>query len=48
MSEFLSADEARAFNGRLQLLKHGDDIIVEVKGEPIGSISKAVLLAHLG
>ena len=47
LNEFLSTDEARAFKGRLQLLKHGDDIAVEVKGELVGNIIKADLLAHL-
>ncbi|OCX51470.1 hypothetical protein BEL04_15700 [Mucilaginibacter sp. PPCGB 2223] len=47
LNEFLNVDEARAFKGRLQLLKHGDDIAVEVKGEPVGNISKADLLAQL-
>jgi len=47
LRQFLDADEAKAFKGRLQLLKHGDDIAVEVKGELIGNISKASLLANL-
>jgi hypothetical protein len=32
---------------KLQLLKHGDEIAVEVKGELIGNISKATLLTSL-
>lgn len=47
LKQFLALNEGRAFKGRLQLLKHGDDIAVEVKGELIGNISKTVLLAHL-
>jgi len=47
LKQFLTLDEGRAFKGRLQLLKHGDDIAVEVKGELIGNISKAALLASL-
>jgi hypothetical protein len=47
LKQFLSADEGRAFKGRLQLLKHGDEIAVEVKGELIGNISKATLLTSL-
>jgi len=47
LKQFLSADEGRTFKGRLQLLKHGDDIAVEVKGELIGNVSKAALFASL-
>lgn len=47
LKQFLNADEGRAFKGRLQLLKHGDDIAVEVNGELLGKISKAALLANL-
>lgn len=47
LKQFLSADEGRAFKGRLQLLTHGDDIAVEVKGELIGNISKAALLKSI-
>jgi len=47
LKQFLTLDEGRAFKGRLQLLKHVDDIAVEVKGELIGNVSKAALLASL-
>jgi hypothetical protein len=43
LKQFLALDEGRAFRGRLQLLKHGDDIAVEVKGELIGTVSKTSL-----
>jgi len=43
LKQFLVLDEGRVFKGWLQLLKHGDDIAVEVKGEMIGTVSKTSL-----
>ena len=38
LKQFLALDDGRAFKGRLQLVKHGDVVDVEVKGELVGSI----------
>ena len=45
LNQFLTQDEAKAFKGRLQLFKHHDDIAVEVKGQPVGTISVADMRA---
>lgn len=47
LKQFLSTDECRAFKGRLQLLKLGDDIGVEVKGQQVGMLSKADIQHYL-
>ena len=39
--KFIHSQEERAFKGRLQLLKDNDNIVVMVKGEPIGSVTCA-------
>ncbi len=39
LKKALATDDARIFKGRLQLLKHGDDIAVEIKRQPVGTIS---------
>jgi RNA binding exosome subunit len=39
LKQFLALDEGRAFKGRLQLVKDGDVIAVEVKGEVLGRIT---------
>ena len=38
VKQFLALDEGRAFKGRLQLVKDGDGIVVEVKGEVVGVV----------
>jgi hypothetical protein len=38
LKQFLALDEGRAFKGRLQLVKHGDTVAVDVKGEVLGRI----------
>src|SRR5476651_309872 len=38
LKQFLALGEGRAFKGRLQLVKHGDVIDVEVKGKAVGSV----------
>ena len=47
LKDFLNTDDAKAFKGRLQLYKHRDDIAVEVKGQPIGTLHKADIEACL-
>ncbi len=47
LKQFLNLDEGRAFKGRLQLLKHGDDIAVEVKGQQMGMLAKADIQHYL-
>jgi len=46
-NDFLNANEAKAFKGRLQLSKHNNDITVEVKGEVIGMVSAADMKNYL-
>lgn len=38
VKQLLALDEGRAFKGRLQLVKDGDGIVVEVKGEVVGVV----------
>ncbi len=47
LKQFLALDEGRAFKGRLQLVKRGDSIAVEVKGEVLGDITVEQFLALL-
>jgi hypothetical protein len=39
LQKFIAANNAHAFKGRLQLLKHHDTISVEVKGEKLGAVA---------
>jgi len=47
LKQFLALDEGRAFKGRLQLVKDGDGIVVEVKGEVVGVVAEMQLRALL-
>ena len=43
LKQFLALDEGRAFKGRLQLVKCGDNISIEVKGEVLGIVTAVQL-----
>ncbi len=43
LKQFLALDEGRAFKGRLQLVKCGDNISIEVKGKVLGRITDVQL-----
>jgi len=43
LKQFLALDEGRAFKGRLQLVKGGNNIAIEVKGEVLGRITDVQL-----
>ncbi|MBW4891304.1 hypothetical protein KXQ82_16370 [Mucilaginibacter sp. HMF5004] len=47
LKQFLALDEGRAFKGRLQLVKRGDIIAVEVKGEVLGMVGVARIVTLL-
>lgn len=47
LKQFLALTEGRAFKGRLQLLKDGDVVGVEVKGEVVGVVADMQLRALL-